>query len=202
MKYKFIDLDKKKPVFVGGGAFGEYYRLNSRVGVKILKFYGLSDGKKYSKEWAITQLQWAQKEAKNLQKAKNSKIVPTFKGYCIVKLDNQYRPAILMQHLENYINAQKFLDYDDPKSPDGSRYDWKTWPFKRHVKFAKKLKMETVINAGTLYEHVNKILKKRSKIEHQDLHCANIMFKLRGSHVVSIRVVDLESVTEVVDKGS
>jgi hypothetical protein len=197
MKYKLIDLDKCKNKFIAGGACGDYFRLNARVGVKVLKLYVdyyRYDTYTYSKKWAYENLFLTSEEARNLKKAEKTKLTPKFLGYAIVKKDGKYRPAILMSHLESYMTLENFLQFNEYVA-----HKWNEIPFKRHVKFSKKLNMDHVKSSGDFYDHVSELLKKRAKIRHKDLHYQNVMLKLSGNEVTSIRIVDWSHIGKAVD---
>lgn len=96
---KVIKLSRKR--VLSEGAFGRYYRLSIRRGLKVLRTNHGDELPKTLKELECDDLyRQAKKELKLLKKAQRSGCTP--KGYEVVaiKFKHGYAPGIVMQHIK------------------------------------------------------------------------------------------------------
>lgn len=93
MKVKTLKLKNKNPS--GGGSYGEYFKLSSQRGIKILA------GRFNSYVGAIGSPTYAEASAEAflLKVAEKTKLVPKCYGVQIVQIGKRYAIGIVMQHL-------------------------------------------------------------------------------------------------------
>ena len=176
MKHDILIVDLKKHRLIGEAAYGKYFRLNSKKGVKIFKSWG------YSKpESAIKRMGVATQEALNLKKAEKSKLTPKLYKVCIAQVGKQYYPAIVMQHFENHETASKVYFEDFNGDSD-------------LLKFSKSLRIKKLTGIQDLYNIVAKRFENRTKAYHADMHGANVLLKVNKGIVTSVKLVDICSV--------
>lgn len=93
-----------------GGCYGRYYKIDSKIGLKVLRGKGSGSIDKLlrSRQWRE-----AKREAKLLELAQATGIVPKCYGVFIVEKDGRFFAGIAMQHLGNTTLGESSISYWD-----------------------------------------------------------------------------------------
>lgn len=178
MKPKILDIKKFDYKLVGSGAFGAYYKLTSKRGVKIFLY-----SRSRSVDKVITKYNEATLEALALKQASDSGLTPKLHQVVIAKLGCYYYWGILMEHFNNYIEMYQIID---------NHMDFNYNKIKVvGYKFDPKLKMNNMKSVADIFKFLSDKLYAKSKCIHHDLHPSNILVKIQDKLITDVKIVDL-----------